>query len=156
MTERDHNTTADTPADIPSSHDEKGSPVLCTVAKFAATLTLLVSLIIFYQGHNLPGGGFIGGVLAAAAGAMVLLGWGANSWVARIAWWRVSVVGLLISLTTGVVLMFVSPSGDFMDHITLHWPIHLPTATFFDLGVYLIVIGTLMTVFVELGKEEGR
>ena len=32
--------------------------------------------------------------------------------------------------------------------------IHLPTATFFDLGVYLIVLGTLMTIFVELGLEE--
>jgi multicomponent Na+:H+ antiporter subunit B len=31
----------------------------------------------------------------------------------------------------------------------------LPTATFFDLGVYLIVLGTLMTVFVELAQE-GR
>jgi multicomponent Na+:H+ antiporter subunit B len=49
-----------------------------------------------------------------------------------------------------------------MDHEIWHFhlPIvgeyELPTATFFDLGVYLIVLGTLMTIFVEMAQEEGR
>jgi len=48
----------------------------------------------------------------------------------------------------------------FMDHgiLDFHLPLlghqHVPTATFFDLGVYLIVLGTLMTIFVELGLED--
>jgi len=57
-----------------------------------------------------------------------------------------------------------SPAGG----AVLHGPRHLalpsphgreyelPTATFFDLGVYLIVMGTLMTIFVEMAQEEGR
>ena len=52
------------------------SPILRTVARIAVPITVLVSLVIFYQGHNLPGGGFIAGVLVAAAGAMHLLAFG--------------------------------------------------------------------------------
>ena len=135
-----------------------GSPVLRTVARFAVPLTLLVSLVIFFQGHNLPGGGFIAGVLAAAAGAMYLMAFGIQG-AAQYAWWKLSILGLLVALTTGTVSLVLG-SG-FMNHTVwdLHLPVlgawHLPTATFFDVGVYLIVLGTLMTIFVELGLE-GR
>jgi multisubunit Na+/H+ antiporter MnhB subunit len=135
------------------------SPILRTVARFAVPLTAWVSVIIFLQGHNLPGGGFIAGVMAAAAGAMYLLAFGAAN-VSRIPWWKVSVVGLLISVLTGAGALLVGRS--YMDHDIWHFhlPIigeyELPTATFFDLGVYLIVMGTLMTIFVEMAQEEGR
>ncbi len=135
-----------------------GDPILRTVARFAVPLTVWVSLVIFLQGHNLPGGGFIAGVMAAAAGAMYLLAFGVDR-AARFPWWKVSVFGLLISVTTGTVpfLMGRPYMQDAIWHFDL--PIiglyELPTATFFDLGVYLIVLGTLMTVFVELALE-GR
>jgi multisubunit Na+/H+ antiporter MnhB subunit len=134
------------------------SPVLRTVARFAVPLTVLVSFVIFFQGHDLPGGGFIAGVLAAAAGAMYLLAFG-TSRAERFAWWRVSIAGLLCSVMSGAVPFF--RGWTFMDHTILdfHVPLlghfHLPSATFFDLGVYLIVLGTLMTIFIELGQEEG-
>jgi multisubunit Na+/H+ antiporter MnhB subunit len=174
------------------------------VARVAAPLTLYVSAIIFFQGHNLPGGGFIAGVLAAIAGAVIMLAFGPGgrpqfAWwcpvviavllvpvsgliaaaialatgllfrasltrptIGQCAWWRMSVVGVLISVGTGVALMFISATGSFMDHTAwhIHVPLlgdeHLPTATFFDLGVYLIVAGTLMTIFVELALEEEQ
>jgi multisubunit Na+/H+ antiporter MnhB subunit len=133
------------------------SPVLRTVARFAVPITVVLSFLIFEQGHNHPGGGFIAGVIAAAAGAMYLLAFGMHR-TARFPWWRVSVVGLICALMTGIVPMFFGST--FMDHGVLDFSlpllghVHLPTATFFDLGVYLIVVGTLMTVFVELGLEE--
>jgi len=130
------------------------TPILRSVARFAVPITVIVSFVIFMQGHNAPGGGFIAGVLAAAAGAMYLLAFGAEG-AARITWWRVSVIGLLISVTTGTVPLFVGRT--FMDHdIWYIGSYHLPTATFFDLGVYMIVFGTLMTIFVELAQEEGK
>jgi multisubunit Na+/H+ antiporter MnhB subunit len=134
------------------------APILRTVARIAVPATVVASLFVFFQGHNLPGGGFIAGVLAAAAGAMYLLSFGLER-AARIRWWRCSVFGLLISIATGTVPLLLGHS--FMDHAILHFDLplageqHLPTATFFDLGVYCIVLGTLMTVFVELGQE-GR
>jgi multisubunit Na+/H+ antiporter MnhB subunit len=135
-----------------------GDPILRTVARFAVPLTVWVSFVIFMQGHNLPGGGFIAGVMAAAAGAMYLLAFGAAK-AARYRWWKVSVYGLLVSVITGTVPFLMG--RPYMQHAIWHFdlpligPYELPTATFFDLGVYLIVLGTIMTIFVELAQE-GR
>lgn len=130
------------------------SPILFTVMRFTVPLTVIMSAVVFLQGHNLPGGGFIAGVLAAAAGAMHLMAHGPRR-ASCFQWWRLSAIGILIAAGTGVAPMFFGLT--FMDHTVFHLPgeIHLPTATFFDLGVYLIVLGTLMTFFVELAQE-GR
>ncbi len=133
-----------------------GDPILRTVSRCAVPLTLWVSVVIFLQGHNLPGGGFIAGVMAGAAGAMHLLAFG-SARAARFRWWKLSVIGLLVSVTTGTVPFLMG--RPYMQHAIWHFdlpltgPYELPTATFFDLGVYLIVLGTLMTVFVELAEE---
>lgn len=182
-------------------HPWSESPILATVARFAVPLTVFVSVIIFFQGHNKPGGGFIAGVLAAAAGAISLLAFGTKerinmSWrlvvviavlalpgthsptaamltlligagfralvqgrcVRDFPWWKISIGGFAIAILTGIVPMLGGHA--FMDHTVWHYSLivqdHLPTATFFDIGVYLIVFGTLMTIFVELGQEGGR
>jgi multicomponent Na+:H+ antiporter subunit B len=128
------------------------SPILRAIAWFAVPLSVLVALRIFFQGHDQPGGGFIAGVLLAAAGAMYLLAFGCEE-ATRIPWWKISVVGLLVSVLNGVVPMFRGAA--YMDNVILHiGSFHLPTATFFDLGVLLIVVGTLMTIFVELDLEK--
>jgi NADH:ubiquinone oxidoreductase subunit 5 (subunit L)/multisubunit Na+/H+ antiporter MnhA subunit len=134
-------------------------PILHTVARFAVPLTAWMSVLLFLQGHDLPGGGFIAGVLAAAAGAMSMLAFG-SSRAGRIAWWKLSVAGLAVSVATGIAPFVLGRS--FMDHELLHLRLpfigvyELPTATFFDLGVYMIVLGTIMTIFVELAAEESR
>lgn len=130
------------------THD---SPIVRIIARFAVPLTLLVAVQIFMQGHDNPGGGFVAGVLLAAAGAMYLLAFGLQR-AAAIRWWRVAVIGLGISVLNGTVPLL--RGQPYMDNQILHLgSYHLPTATFFDLGVMLIVLGTLMTIFVELGRE---
>jgi multisubunit Na+/H+ antiporter MnhB subunit len=130
------------------------SPILRVIARYALPLSALVAARIFFQGHDLPGGGFIAGVLLAAAGAIYLLAFGTGR-AARFPWWRVSILGLLVSLLTGTVPLLRGHA--FMDNTILHvGSFHLPSATFFDLGVLLIVLGTLMTIFVELALERRR
>jgi multisubunit Na+/H+ antiporter MnhB subunit len=127
------------------------SPILHVIARFALPFSLLVAVRIFLQGHDQPGGGFIAGVLLAAAGAIYLLAFGVGR-ARRVAWWRLAVVGLCVSLLTGMVPLLRGKA--FMDNHILHLgSYHLPTATFFDLGVMLIVLGVLMTIFVELSQE---
>jgi multisubunit Na+/H+ antiporter MnhB subunit len=129
----------------------ESSPILRVIARYAVPLTLLVAARIFLQGHDLPGGGFVAGVLVAAAGAMYMLAFGTAT-LGRVAWWRMSVLGLLLSLVTGTVPLLRGRA--YMDNVILHvGGFHLPSATFFDLGILLIVTGTLMTIFVELSKE---
>jgi multisubunit Na+/H+ antiporter MnhB subunit len=149
--------TASPPAAPRPARPADGSPILRTAARLAMPLTAWVSLVIFLQGHNLPGGGFIAGAMGAAAGATYLLAFGLEA-AERVSWWRVATIGLLISVATGAVPFVFG--GAYMDHSILHLhlplvgPYELPTATFFDLGVYLIVLGTIMTMFVELGLED--
>jgi multisubunit Na+/H+ antiporter MnhB subunit len=127
------------------------SPIVRVIATFAVPLSLLVALRIFLQGHDLPGGGFIAGVLLAAAGAMEMIAFGRRR-AARVPWWRLAVVGLGVSVLTGTVPLLRGHA--YMDNVILHLgSVHLPSATFFDLGVMLIVLGTLMTIFVELSEE---
>ena len=52
------------------------SPIIRVIARYAVPLSLLVAVRIFFQGHDQPGGGFIAGVLLAAAGAMHMLAFG--------------------------------------------------------------------------------
>ena len=54
------------------------SPIVRSIARFAVPLSLLVAARIFLQGHDLPGGGFIAGVLLAAAGAMYMIAFGSR------------------------------------------------------------------------------
>jgi multisubunit Na+/H+ antiporter MnhB subunit len=127
------------------------SPIVRVIARFAVPLSLLVAVRMFLQGHDEPGGGFIAGVLLAAAGAMHMIAFGSRQ-AARVAWWRVGVAGLLVAVVTGTVPLVRGRA--YLDNRILHLgPVHLPTATFFDLGVMLIVLGTLMTIFVELSLE---
>jgi len=129
----------------------RDSPILHTIARFALPFSALVAARIFFQGHDLPGGGFIAGVLLAAAGAIYMLAFG-TAGVRRVPWWRVAVGGLGISLLNGTVPLLQGRA--FMDNRILHvGAYHLPTATFFDFGVMLIVLGVLMTIFVELSEE---
>lgn len=134
-----------------------GSPILHVVTWFALPLTVWVSIIIFLQGHNLPGGGFVAGVMVAAAGAVYLLAFGIEK-VKNFPWWRLSVLGLICSVSTGAIPLFLGNA--YMQHQIWFFNLpfigyyELPTATFFDLGVYSIVLGTLMTIFIELAKEE--
>ena len=129
-----------------------GSPILRVVCLYCVPFTVLVALRIFWQGHDLPGGGFIAGVMLAAAGAMALLAYG-TAWAERYAWWKLSVIGLLVSLGNGIVPLLRGKA--FMDNTFFDvGSLHLPTAVFFDLGIMLIVTGTLMTILVELSLEE--
>jgi multisubunit Na+/H+ antiporter MnhB subunit len=146
------------PGEPRSAWPVDGSPILRTAARLAVPIIAWVSAVIFLQGHNLPGGGFIAGAMGAAAGATYLMAFGLRK-ARHVSWWKVATTGLLISVLTGTVPFALG--GPFMDHTILHLhlplvgPYELPTATFFDLGVYLIVLGTIMTMFVELGQEDG-
>ena len=77
------------------AHDAATSPILRVIARFAVPLTLLVALRIFSRATTIPGGGFIAGVLLAAAGAMYLLAFGIAARGAGRAGGASSVVGLL-------------------------------------------------------------
>ncbi|MFT4901773.1 MAG: multicomponent Na+:H+ antiporter subunit B [Lentimonas sp.] len=125
---------------------------------------IVLSLIVLYRGHNLPGGGFIGGLLAATA--YILIGLGSTMEQAK-AYLRVDpvtllAIGLAVAILSGLPGML--GGGAFLTgawlptfSLPLLGKVHLGTPLVFDVGVYLTVIGfTLHTTFslAELGKHE--
>lgn len=129
--------------------------ILCQAGKLLFPALLILSVIELYRGHNLPGGGFIGGLLAACA--FILLGLGVSMEEAarrlRVSPTGLFTVGLGIAVLSGVPGFFVGKG--FMDglwlpefYLPLLGAVHLGTPLVFDIGVYFAVIGfTLETVF---------
>lgn len=134
--------------------------ILRTASKGLAFIIFTFSFFIFLAGHNNPGGGFIGGLIAA--GGLVLLTLAFGTRVVRLILpvdYRIlTATGLLIAVLTGVgSFIFDVP---FLTHTFGHvdLPIfgetELATATIFDLGVYFTVIGVAMTIILTIGEDE--
>ena len=135
------------------------SLILSTATRFLMPLLLLFSIFILFRGHNKPGGGFIGGLVAAAAFSLYALAYdtAAARRVLRVPPHVLIGIGLLLALGSGVISLITgSPfmTGQWGD---LNLPgvgkVHLGTPLIFDIGVFLVVIGVaLMDVF-SLAEE---
>jgi len=143
--------------------------LLRMAAQLVLPMALVISLYIFWRGHNLPGGGFIAGLVTAVAlvlqfialgqqRAEYLLGsHGGRRFVVWIA------TGLGIALLTGLgAFAFGRPFlTSAFGHPVLPWlgELSLASAAVFDLGVYITVVGaTLLTLSVlgNASKEGAR
>lgn len=135
------------------------SLILLTAARLISPLLLMFSVFLLLRGHNEPGGGFAGGLVAAAA--FILLAISRDPATARSAL-RIEPqtlmgAGLLMAVGAGVVGLFVG-----RPLLTGIWVgLELPTGTLdvgtpllFDIGVYLVVLGSTLTMVLTLAEEE--
>jgi multicomponent Na+:H+ antiporter subunit B len=129
--------------------------ILSQASRLLFPALLVLSLIVLYRGHNLPGGGFIGGLLAATAFILVGL---ANSMEQAKAKLRIEPValmalGLLVAVASGLPGLLTSApfmTGMWLPGFSLPFigKVHLGTPLVFDVGVYLVVVGfALQTTF---------
>lgn len=133
--------------------------LLRVVASVALPLALVFSLYIFMRGHNMPGGGFIAGLITATALVVQYMALGQaraeqllQAWHGR-RFERWIGVGLLIAGLAGVLsFWFGRPymtSGNTHVYVPVFGEFHLASAVIFDLGVYLTVVGaTLLSISV--------
>jgi multicomponent K+:H+ antiporter subunit A len=119
---------------------------------------LLVAVFIFLRGHNMPGGGFIAGLIAAVALISQYLANGI-SWTnqrLRMDMHAVIATGLLIAVVTGLVSIVLGYPFLTSAFTYLTWPIvgkfEIASAIAFDLGVFIVVVGVTVLILVELGK----
>ena len=132
------------------------SKLLQIAARFIKPMFLLISLAVLYRGHNLPGGGFIGGLLAASGYIFYMMAYNVKSTVKKM-WikpFRLMALGLLLAFISGFFAFF--ENAPFM---TGQWMsvfgVKLGTPTQFDVGVYLAVVGVLLTIMISiLNKQE--
>jgi multicomponent Na+:H+ antiporter subunit B len=125
-----------------------------TMAPLLAVIMIAFSIIILLRGHNDPGGGFIGGLIAASALAVLGMarGVGAVRRVLRFNPLAYAGMGVLLAGASGFIAMFFGTT-----FLTAHW---LPGYLFgvpgaFDVGVYLVVFGTMTAISLAL-EDEGE
>jgi len=132
--------------------------ILATFSRLLLPLALLVAVFAFLRGHNLPGGGFIAGLIVAVA---LILQYLANG----IAWTRQRItgelqplvgLGLLIATATGLASWYFGYPFLTSTHDHFHLPVigdvELASAMAFDLGVLLVVVGITMIILVRIGE----
>jgi len=135
------------------------SLILRTANGIIFPLTLLFALYMALKGHNAPGGGFIGGLVAAVALVLFRMSHGRDAMVRLMPIHpRVIIaVGLALATITAIVPLFfglplLTSRAPYVD-FGVGDPVHLPTALWFDLGVLLVVVGVSVGMIVRLGEE---
>jgi multicomponent K+:H+ antiporter subunit A len=138
-------------------------PLLLRVAaSVVLPLAMVFSMYIFMRGHNLPGGGFIAGLITAVALVLqfMALGQARAEWLMHVHSGRRFVrwigAGLGIAGLTGVGAFVVGYPflTSAFGHPVVGWLGELPlaTAALFDLGVYLTVVGATLLTLSVLGS----
>jgi multicomponent Na+:H+ antiporter subunit A len=130
------------------------SLILSTATRYLLPLLLMLSIFLLLRGHNEPGGGFVGGLVAAAALALyaMALGLHAARQVLGIDSRSLIYFGLAVATVSGLPAIFRGES--FMTGL---WAVRelpvigkLGTPLLFDAGVYLVVIGITLTIIFTL------
>lgn len=136
------------------------SLILRTATKFLFPLMLLFSIFLLLRGHNEPGGGFSGGLVAAGAFALYAIAFDVRDarralrvdprvWVGA---------GLLLAAGSGIIGWLIE--GSFLEGAwwtTLEFEpdikVSLGTPLLFDVGVFLAVLGSSLMMFLTLLEE---
>lgn len=136
------------------------SMILRTMVRLLLPLLLVFSVFLLLRGHNEPGGGFVGGLMAATGFALISIAFGSATArrILQIEPKMLIAVGLLLALLSGISSLLLQ-----RPFLTATWfkmsfgafgKIELGTPLFFDLGVYLVVWGVTLTIIFAL-EEVG-
>ena len=137
------------------------SVIFRTAAPYLTALMLLFSVFVLLRGHNEPGGGFIGGLIAASAFAIHGIAFGVPT-VRRAIHFHpmaLSGFGLLLAALSGLIsFAFAVPflTGLWISPTILGVTVDLSTVMFFDIGVDLVVVGSITSIALALeDREDG-
>jgi multicomponent K+:H+ antiporter subunit A len=136
--------------------------VPAVLVRLLLPLAVLVSVYFFMRGHNAPGGGFVAGLVMSVALVLQFIVSG-TEWVEehlRIYPRRWIAIGLLLALATGSGAVVMGYPFMTTHTAHLHLPvlgeIHVPSALFFDLGVFALVLGATMLILTALAHQSVR
>jgi len=134
--------------------------ILEHVVPWAVVAMLIASGILFLKGHNAPGGGFIAGLLTAAALVLRLVAYGSELhrgkdrlFISFIAGGLAVAVATAIAPTLLGYSFFTHTFGHV--HVPLLGDVELASAAMFDLGVYMVVVGNVVTVISALTLRDA-
>lgn len=133
------------------------SLIFRTIAPVIVSVMILFSIFVLLRGHNEPGGGFIGGLIAVAALSIYGIAFGVETVRRAIVFHPLSIAGagLLLATLSGLLSMvFHVPfmTGLWVYPVVLGEEIPLSSVMTFDIGVYLVVVGAVTSI--ALSHEE--
>ena len=130
-----------------------------TVAPFLTALMMMFSIFVLLRGHNEPGGGFIGGLIAVSALAIYGIAYGVTA-VRRAIWFHpLSIAGFGLALAAVSGLVSVLAGVPFMTGLWIYpelFGVQVPLATVmsFDIGVYFVVLGSITSIALTLEERD--
>ncbi len=136
------------------------SLIFRTIAPVIVSVMILFSIFVLLRGHNEPGGGFIGGLIAVAALSIYGIAFGVETVRRAIVFHPLSIAGagLLLATLSGLLSMvFHVPfmTGLWVYPVVLGEEIPLSSVMTFDIGVYLVVVGAVTSIALSL-EERGE
>jgi multicomponent Na+:H+ antiporter subunit B len=136
------------------------SIILNAATRLLVSLLLLFSVFMLLRGHNLPGGGFIGGLIGATGFVLYAIAQGADATRAALRYepQNIAMIGLGIALAAGVWAVFFDDAfftGQWLFIGATEDDKGLPISSVlvFDIGVYLVVFGSILTLVLALEEE---
>ena len=134
--------------------------ILTTVVSGLFFVINIFALYLFFRGHNAPGGGFIAGLCTAISFVMLGFVQGIERLhrLLRVEPVRLAVVGLLLAAATGTLPLvfgdaFLQHYHPYLKNVPLLGDVYIGTPVFFDLGVYLVVVGITLKIVFPLVKS---
>jgi len=130
-------------------------------AKIVFFLVIMFSFNLFFAGHYTPGGGFVGGLMAASALILLLIAFDRKTLAQLLPVdFRLLIsLGLLLSLGTPTLSFLFGTPFFTHQHTYVTLPvlgeISLHSAVLFDIGVFLTVAGTALLIITLVGEEEN-
>lgn len=132
------------------------SLILRTAAPVITLLMIAFSLFVTLRGHNSPGGGFIGGLLAASGVALYALAFGVEAArrMLRLHPLAIAAIGLLLAALSG--LLSAAYGVPYMTGLWFDIGIDVSTVMSFDIGVYMVVVGAFSSILLTLEEKEDE
>lgn len=133
--------------------------ILHTATKVLVFIIFTFSIYVLVAGHHNPGGGFVGGLVTASAIVLLYLAFDAQtiSEILPIDFKLLGAAGIIIAVGTGTMSLLSGDAFLTQVHDTITLPIvgetELASALLFDIGVYLAVVGTTMTIIKSISED---
>jgi multicomponent Na+:H+ antiporter subunit A len=149
-------------SDLPDALDVRRLAFVDVSVRVVFHAVLMMSLWLLFAGHNQPGGGFVGGLLAGSAITLRYIAGGISEVRGRSRFrpWTVLGAGLLLATVTAALPIVFGGAVLEVGYTSLDVPlignVNLSSALAFDTGVYLAVVGMVMMAFEAFGENPAE